>query len=67
MEEIVTTIRFGMRPLSHAVPSINLQRQSVSIRQLRRPPAVLSRAGLALDKVTPIDGSFFSVVEARSV
>jgi hypothetical protein len=29
--------------------------------------AVLSRAGLAIDKVTPIDGSFFSVVEAKPV
>jgi hypothetical protein len=29
--------------------------------------AVLSRAGLALDKVTPIEGSFFFVVEARPV
>ena len=67
---VIEIVVYPGKPMGHLHPMIDLEMMVTfggKERTAQEFATVLRRAGLTLEQVTPIHGSFFSVVEARPV
>ena len=64
---VIEIVVYPGKPMGHPHPMIDLEMMVLTGGKERTEPefaTLLRSAGLTLEKVTPITGSFFSVVEA---
>jgi hypothetical protein len=67
---VIEIVVYPGKPMGHPHPMIDLEMMVTfggKERTAQEFATVLRRAGLTLEQVTPIHGSFFSVVEATPV
>jgi hypothetical protein len=64
---VIEIVVYPGKPMGHPHPMIDLEMMVIAGGKERTEQefaTLLSNAGLTLEKVTPINGSFFSVIEA---